>query len=128
MSLTSIEKRLIDWLFKRIVHVLESKIDNIFKKKVLKDGHQGLAGVVFSKSLGCDEDVIFISAAKCRHANKDDTAQTLIHEVLHVLMPEVRERYILQLEVVVWQLLTKEQKQIIKSFIPKHTVKRKIKK
>lgn len=124
----AVQKRLVNWLFKRIEYILENKIDKIFKKKVLKDSRQGLAGMVFSKSWGCDEDIIFISAAKCRHANKDHAAETLAHEVLHILMPEVGERYILQLEVIVWQLLTKEQKQKIKSFIPKHTVKRKTKK
>ena len=71
--------------------------------------------------------VIFLSADRNDHPNRE-AGSTLVHELLHIILPTAIEPHILSLEMegkclFFWDLLSKEQKQIIKSYIPKHTVK-----
>jgi hypothetical protein len=68
-------------------------------------------------------DVIFLG----KHAHKQKHSPlvlTLIHEVLHVSRPRLHERRILQLEKKYFARFTDQQKRFLKSYIPKHEVKK----
>lgn len=113
--------RLVDWIFRRFVEILNYEVLAIKKKKRLSDPddphHNALMGLL------TEEDEIYLSASKVQHRNKDEMLGTLIHEISHILFRDVKERYIEQLENILVIKFTDEQKRILKKFIPKHQVK-----
>lgn len=66
-----------------------------------------------------EENFIFINPAKTQHLNRDDMTKTLVHELLHVLFPDTDENSIRAFEDIIWQKLNNEQKEILKSYLPK---------
>ncbi|MBI2670345.1 MAG: hypothetical protein HYX20_04360 [Candidatus Yanofskybacteria bacterium] len=66
---------------------------------------------------------IFINSAKCRHHNRNEETETLIHELCHNIFSDSRHRFINQLERVLIENFTTDQKNLLKSFIPRHEVK-----
>lgn len=67
---------------------------------------------------------ILINPAKNTHKCRDEEVETLIHELSHVLMPRSGERAILVMESLLSKRFTAAQRRMLKSFIPKHEVKR----
>lgn len=66
---------------------------------------------------------VYLSDSKCKHPTKTSMIPSLIHEVLHAMMPHVFERRISRLEEVLDTRLTDKQKRYLRRFIPKHQVK-----
>jgi hypothetical protein len=114
--------KLVDWIFKQFVFYLRRETMRIRRKRrlVLEDDpkRELLAGL-----LNADRDTISINPAKSVHKNRDEELITLIHELSHLVFSETRERFIDQIEGIILRKLTQEQKEHLKSFIPRHEVK-----
>ncbi len=67
---------------------------------------------------------ILINPAKNTHRCRDDEVETLIHELAHVILPRAGERSILSIEGILVRQFSASQRRYLKSFIPKHEVKR----
>ena len=111
--------RLIDWEFKRLVHILENVIEFVRKKKGLrspKDRRMKLWGFL------TEDYIVYLSSEK---RSKPPIVKILIHETLHALYPPsvVRHRYIYQKADILWVRFTDAQKRYLRAFIPKHEVK-----
>ncbi|MEK7520871.1 MAG: hypothetical protein AAB560_02215 [Patescibacteria group bacterium] len=110
--------QLTDWFFRNCLFVLNNIVARISKKENLRDPDRRwrkLDGLLLTES-----DEVYLEAGL--HIN--DRLVTLIHECLHILLPETRENKILQLEKILWRRFTHDQKKIIKTYIPKHKVKK----
>ncbi len=107
--------QLADWFFRNFVFILNSvrvsKKDNLRNPNRYREKLDGL--------LLCEESEVFLEAK----LPIGERLQTLVHECLHMMLPETRERKILQLEKIVWRRLTEDQRKILKSYLPKHKVK-----
>lgn len=112
--------KLVDWIFSRIIHSLNYKIEAIYLKRVL---HERRGGKVIEYYGYIDDDTIYLSAAKTKHENRRAIAKTLLHEVMHNVFCGIYERNILRLEDLVWEKLSEEQIAILKSYVPRHIVK-----
>lgn len=112
--------KLADWIFSRVIFALNYEVENIYVKHILRERFRGsqidLYGFV-------EDNVIYLSNAKTKHRNREAIAKTLLHEALHVVFEKIPERNILRLEDLVWEKLSREQIRILKSYIPRHTVK-----
>ena len=113
---------LVDWHFRRLIYILENKVDKIFvthgplrhpdKKR------KRLTGFAYLFDVDCGKihrSIIFVSGDKKQLPDKTVAAMTLTHELLHVLLP-VPEKDILRLENILWKYFTQEQKNLIKSY------------
>ncbi len=107
---------IVDWIFSRIIHALNHDIEEIHLKSVLYERH---GGKTFSFYGYIDDGVIFLSAAKARHADRRAIAKTLLHEVMHHVFYGVRERHILRFEDLVWEKLSEAQIEMLEFFVPK---------
>ena len=115
---------LANWLFVLIIKTLNKRVWRIYKCKEIKDPEypkRKLCGYVDGTQ---DENEIYLSANKQENPTKDDIGKTLLHEVLHIIYPMVKEGRILKLEAILWNSLSKQQRKIIKSYIPKHYSKK----
>lgn len=110
--------KLADWIFSRVVYALNYKIWGIYVKRILRER---CGDKTFSDYGYLEDDVIYLSAGM--HLNRTMMARTLLHEALHAVFGDVRERNIFSLEGIVWKRLSKEQIAILKSYIPRHKVK-----
>lgn len=119
---------LVDWMFRRLVYFLKRRVDEIKKSKKLRnpnDRRRIMYGYLevdreFSHRLA--RAVIFLR--KSDDDTHDDLGQYLVHELSHFICPLVGEEDIYRLEKILWQLFTLEQKKIIRSYIPKHTIEK----
>lgn len=120
---------LVDWLFRQFVVILRSERVRISRKKRLVNPDDPHRRVIRGLM---DPDVhpsgswvqILINPAKNTHKCRDEEVETLIHELSHVLMPRSGERAILVMESLLSKRFTAAQRRMLKSFIPKHEVKR----
>ncbi len=112
--------KLVDWIFARIIHALNYKIEAIYLKRVLHEVRGG-KGIEYYGYI--DDDIIYLSAAKTKHSDRRAIAKTLLHEVMHYVFSGIHERNILRLEDLVWEKLSEEQIAILKSYVPRHIVK-----
>ena len=115
---------LANWLFVLIIQTLNKRVWRIYKCKEIKDPEypkRKLCGYIDGTQ---DENEIYLSANKQENPTKDDIGKTLLHEVLHIIYPMVKEGRILKLEAILWNSLSKQQRKIIKSYIPKHYSKK----
>ncbi len=112
--------RLSDSFFRMIIDVLDSisvrKTREIYNPKNRHE--KNICGII-----SADREKIYLSTA--RHQKiKEPIVSTLIHEVFHMLMPDVRERYVHRLENIMYIRLTDSQKRYLRvHYIPKHTIK-----
>lgn len=110
----------VDWIFSRIIHALNYKIEVIMLKRFLREKYRGkmtnFCGYI-------EDDVISLSNSKTWHPDRRAIAKTLLHEVMHFVFGSVYERDIRRLEDLVWEKLSEDQIRILKSFVPKHVVK-----
>jgi hypothetical protein len=131
-NLTSLPRSgdvLTDWLFRQFVYVLREETLRIARKKRLINPEDPYRGVIRGLM---DPEVdpsgryihILINPAREANRNRDEELGTLIHELAHVLMRETPERHILQLEGILATRLTATQRRYLKSFLPRHEVKR----
>lgn len=115
---------LVDWIFKQFIFFLRRETLRIKRKKRLlnpDDPHHAIRGLMDSDLEPKIE--ITINAAKSVHCNRDEEAETLIHELCHILFWKTQERFIRQAEKILIKRLTSEQMSLLKSFIPRHEVK-----
>lgn len=118
--------RLVDLIFKLIVDAINYRIMSIKKKKNLTDfslksssNKKALFGLYDPNT-----KTIYLSASKCKHPTNMSMIPALIHEVSHVVMPDMFERRIYQLENILKTRFSDKQKRYLKRFIPKHEVKK----
>lgn len=112
--------RFVDCIFRMIMGALESisvkKTKEIYNPE--NPHEKNICGIISSK-----KNEIYLNAKRHKKIN-EPIVSTLIHEVLHVLMPDVRERCIRQFETVLYIRLTDSQKRYLRVYyIPKHTIK-----
>jgi len=112
--------KLTDWIFSRVIHNLNYKIEATLLKKNLREKHCKKTIELYGY---IDSDVISLSAAKSLHPDREAIAKTLLHEVLHNVFCPIYERNIRRLEDLIWEKLSREQIAILKSYVPRHIVK-----
>lgn len=109
----------IDTLLTILIVRFKKEIKAIHLKEVLRDPvnpRQELHGLFMKRK---------IYLGKRRHKLKNTPlASTLIHELLHRVLPGRHEEYILDRENFMWVRLTDAQKSYLRRYIPKHTVKK----
>ncbi len=117
--------KLTDWIFKQFVFFLRRETLYIKRRKRLlnpNDKHhraiKGLMDPEFEPKIE-----ISLNSAKSVHSNRNEEVETLIHELCHILFWKTRERSIWQSERILIKKFTKEQRDFLKSFIPRHEVK-----
>ncbi len=113
--------KVVDWIFSRVIYALNHKIEAILLKKDLQEKHRGKTSNFYGY---LDGDVISLNASKIFHLNREAIAKTLLHEAMHSAFCCIYERDIRRLEDLVWEKLSKDQRSLLKSYIPKHKVKR----
>lgn len=106
----------IDKFFEKIVNVLNSdEVEAIYLVKSLKDPDR-------KKEYLCgyldEEGIIFLSKDKRKNRNKNEIAQTLLHEVLHAIFPKDSEDIIYAKEEYYWSVFSNRQKEILRFYIP----------
>lgn len=134
-------KKLIDWFFKGLLILLNNKRLKIYKTtatltnpKSPKGGYRGLCEYDLFDNGKLEKAIIYLRANKDEHP-RGELGTTLIHELSHLLLPNTFEDRIEQLEIeegkdneedlFLWNLFSKKQRQVIKSYIPRHSVKKK---
>ena len=119
---------LTDWIFKQFFFFLQKETLRIKRKKrvVLSDKHQQALRGLMNPEVGPSEYhiEIILSSDKKMHCNRDEEVETLIHELCHILFGKTHERFIFQMECILIKKLTIEQKNFLKTFIPRHEVKK----
>lgn len=119
----------VDWLFRQFVIILRSEKVRISRKKRLvnpDDPHRKVIRGLMDPDIHPSGNwvQILINPAKNTHKCRDEEVETLIHELSHILMPRTGERSILAIETILTRRLSAAQRRYLKSFIPKHEVKR----
>lgn len=116
---------LTDWIFKQFVFFLRRETLNIKRRKRLSDPddkhHRAIRGLMdytFEPNIE-----IIINSAKSRHGSRNEEVETLIHELAHIVFWKTPERFIEQIEKILISKFTQEQRNFLKSFIPRHEVK-----
>lgn len=121
--------RLLDWVFKQFIVFLNRKTVYIIRKKRLKKANSPREGILLGLTMPKNPKnylkgtYIFINSAKCRHHDRNEETETLIHELCHNLFSDSKHRFINQLERMLIEDFTNDQKKILKSFIPHHEIK-----
>jgi hypothetical protein len=114
--------KLVDWVFKQFIFFLRRETLHIKRKKrLLNDHRRAIRGLMDPESQPKIE--ITINCAKSVHENRNEEVGTLIHELAHIVFWKTREEFIGQIERILIEKFTQEQKDLLKSFIPKHEVK-----
>src|SRR3989344_7989102 len=115
---------LTDWIFKQFFFFLQKETLRIKRKKrvVLSDKHHKALRGLMNPEVGPSEYhiEIILSSDKKMHCNRDEEVETLIHELCHILFGKTHERFIFQMECILIKKLTIEQKNFLKTFIPRH--------
>ncbi|MEK7636242.1 MAG: hypothetical protein AAB362_00955 [Patescibacteria group bacterium] len=112
--------RLTDFFFRMIVGILDSisvrKAREIYNPKNRHE--KNICGII-----SADRAMIYLNVARHKKIN-EPIVSTLVHEVLHVMMPGSKERRIHQLENILYIRLTDSQKRYLRArYIPKHITK-----
>lgn len=120
---------IIDWLFRQFVTVLKSERVRIARKKRLvnpDDPHRQVIRGLMDPDIHPSGDwvQILINPAKNTHRCRDEEVETLIHELVHVIMPLAGERQVLCVETILSKRLSRRQRDCLKAFLPRHEVKR----
>jgi len=122
-----------DAFFKRLIDALNGdKTWNIYLVSSIKDKkYKGKRNYLFGVYDDGDDEGgdfmndIFLARDRRLHKSKNEIAQTLLHEVLHIIFPKVHELKIRDLELFWWKRFSKKQRSILKSYIPKVVVNKK---
>ncbi len=120
--------RLTDWIFKQFVFFLRRETLQIRRKKRLVDPddphRKAVRGLMDPAGHTGRYINILINSAKSTHANRDEEVETLIHELSHVVFWKTQEHFICQAENILVKRFTRAQRVYLKSFLPRHEVKR----
>jgi len=130
--LTAIPKsgdHLVDLLFQQFVVFLRKETVRVARKKRLVNPDDPRRKVIRGLM---DPDIhpsgnwiqILINPARNTHRNRNEEVETLIHELSHAVLPKASERHILRMESVLSKKFTVPQRRYLKSFLPRHEVKR----
>ncbi|MBI2025048.1 MAG: ImmA/IrrE family metallo-endopeptidase [Candidatus Harrisonbacteria bacterium] len=105
--------------FRESIYLLRHYIAGILLKKDLRDPQtkKPLSGYWNPRKL-----IIFID----KNLSEEEKLQTLIHELEHVIFGNNPETQILKTEIELWYLLTKNQKNRLRKYIPKYRRIRKL--
>lgn len=119
--------KLVDWIFKQFVFFLRKETVQVRRKRRVVDKddphRKTLWGIMEPQDIQCNKIEISISAAKAKHKTRDEELSTLIHELSHIVFWKTRECFIRQVERTLFKRLTTDQKNYLKSFLPRHEVK-----
>jgi hypothetical protein len=120
---------LTDWFFRQFVAVLKSERVGIARKRRLvnpDDPHRQVIRGLMDPDLDPRGNwvQILINPARNTHQNRNEEVDTLVHELAHVILPKTAERGILAIEATLAKRLSPNQRRILKSFLPRHEVKR----
>ena len=120
---------LADWYFRQFVAVLKSERVGIARKRRLTnpdDPHRQVIRGLMDPDLDPRGNwiQILINPARNTHRNRNEEVDTLVHELAHVILPKTGERGILAVESMLATRLSSAQRRILKSFLPRHEVKR----
>ncbi len=114
--------KLTDWVFKQFVFFLRRETLHIKRKRRLLDEHRRVIRGLMEH--GSEQNIeITINCAKSQHESRNEEVGTLIHELAHIVFWKTREEFIRQIERILISSFTQEQKDFLKSFIPRHEVK-----
>lgn len=118
-----------DWLFVQFITFLRKETVRISRKKRLinpDDPHRRVIRGLMDPEIHPSGNwiQILINSAKSTHRCRDDEVETLIHELSHVIMPKTTERHILRIESILANKFTPSQRRYLKSFIPRHEIKK----
>jgi hypothetical protein len=121
--------RLVDWFYRHFIEVLRDEKVRIARKKRLRnpdDPHRRTIRGLMDPDIHPSGDwvQILINPARNTHRDRDEEVETLIHELAHIILPKTTERGILGIERIVSAGLTREQRRVLKGFLPRHEVKR----
>ena len=116
-----ISKKYADHLFCRIIEALNDKEKirkvrlrkSLFNAKRKKDIFRGF------HTPGENGDFIDLNASRSQHYNREEIAETLLHEVLHSIFPDKKEEEVEFLTKTIWAKLSPWQRDLLKSYIPK---------
>lgn len=112
---------LTDWVFRRFIDIINTKVKQIVLKRRLKSDEGELLDGQWDPSTG----ILELNPAKwCKKCKRDhDILQSLIHELCHILLNTVNEKVfgskVEVLEKILLGTLTPVQKRALRSFIPK---------
>lgn len=110
--------RLVDIIFKMLLDTLEKEIKAVRMKKDLRDPtdrRQFLRGLLI-------EGKIYLGK-RAHVRKKSPLISTLIHELAHEALGNIKERRIRQFESILWVRFTDAQKRFLRKYIPKYEVK-----
>lgn len=118
-----------DWFFAQFTKVLTSERVLIARKKRLvnpDDPHRRVIRGLMDPEIHPSGNwvQILINSAKNTHRCRDEEVETLIHELAHVILPRTSERHILGIENLLVRQFTPGQRRYLKSFLPRHEVKK----
>jgi len=120
--------KLTDWIFKQFIIFLRRETLRIKRKKRVvfsKTDRKALRGLMDPEVGPSQHHIeITLSSAKNMHCNRNEELETLIHELCHIIFWKTSERFIFQMECILIKKFTSEQKIFLKSFIPRHEVKK----
>lgn len=120
--------RLTDWIFKQFIFFLRKETLAIKRKKRLLDPdnhHRRVIRGLMQPEVGPGGHgiEITINVSKSIHCNRDEEVETLVHELSHIVFWKTRERFIGQAENILVEKFTREQKDFLKSFLPRRESK-----
>lgn len=103
-------RRLVNWLFRTFVKILNRKIQKVERVVNLRDPDDKTK-VLFGM---LKEGKIFIAD----DLSQEEMGTTLVHELLHYIADPLPETEVLKGEEIMWQCLTKKQKKMLLAYIP----------
>lgn len=120
---------LVDVLFRQFVTFLRKGTVRVVRKRRLMDPDDPRRRVIRGLM---DPEVhpsgkwvqILINPAKNTHRDRNEEVETLIHELVHAVLPQATERHVLRMESILSRQFTIPQRRYLKSFLPRHEVKR----
>ena len=120
---------LTDWFFRQFLAILTTERVRIARKKRLvnpDDPHRRVIRGLMDPDLDPTGRwvQILINPARNTHRDRDEEMETLVHELAHAILPKTTERGILSIENILARMLSREQRACLKSFLPRHQVKR----
>lgn len=120
---------LTDWFFRQFIAVLKDEKVHISRKRRLvnpDDPHRRVIRGLMDPDIHPSGNwvQILINPSKNTHRDRNEEVETLVHELAHVILPKTGERGILTVETALSKGFTPSQRRFLKSFLPRHEVKR----
>lgn len=113
---------LTNFIFSGVVSALNKKVLAIYKVKRLaapENRREPIYGYLDPID-GYRLFEIYISAQKSLKIDRDEMGKTILHEALHIVFESSPERVIRRMETLLWNEMSNDQKNLVKSYIPKY--------